>query len=886
MAVTRFLARLFLFEGFGNSRLVGSLFLCTEKWNKNTENPCPIEVIPKLNIEAVTISNLQDQVFTRSQQKFNINTKNAGGRGNLEVKIIAPSNKIVYARVTDMGKDQHQVDWTPIDEGSYRIDVLYDGQLVPGAPWLIEAVMSPDPTKVRVYGPGLRSGVVKEAAPFTIDTRGAGAGGLGLTVEGPCEAKIECVDNGDCTCSVTYLPTEAGDYTINVLFADQHVPGSPFTAIIRPAYDASKVTCSEIKSKSIRVNEIQTMRVDCSGAGVAQLQAELLQSNGHKVECTIVAVPNQANVYKVSFVPTAAGKATLNMSYGDDLIRGYPKILNVLPAIDTSKIRCYGDGLEGNQIYVDVSSTFTIDAKAINSRGGAKINIRCVGPSGVAASIDLVDNRDGTYTATYIPYESGLHNIEIDYEGVEIPSAPFKVNVTEGCVPSKVKAYGPGLQAGTTDQPARFTVDTRGAGTGGLGLAVEGPSDARITCKDNKDGTCSVEYYPTAAGDYEVHITYGREPVPGSPFIVPVRDEVDAQKVVLAGPGITDGTRTNISTHFTIDASRAGVAVLEVNLLGPKGESVPVHCDETSQQIFSATYTPEHEGIHNLSVKYANQIIPCCPIKFRVEPQFDASKVTCKGAGISQTKAVSSSFPVEFTIDATHAGEGVLTVQITDPQGKPKKASVSDNSDGTYTVRYVPDMVGKYAICVRYGGDEVPHSPFRVKAIASGDASKAIVSGSLYETKTFRVSEESHLRVDAKRCGQGLVTAQIETPSDEILDIKVIENGNGTFDIAYTPLETGHHKLNLRFGGIDIPDMPIKCEAFGRDGKRNLRPDQLRPWDLVLSRAPDNIEAVLKMPSGRAEQIKVISEGDGSKVICYDPVERGLHHLDLRFCDR
>jgi len=60
----------------------------------------------------------------------------------------------------------------------------------------------------------------------------SGNGGLGLTVEGPCEAKIECIDNGDSTCSVSYLPTEAGDYKINILFADEHIPGSPFTGKI------------------------------------------------------------------------------------------------------------------------------------------------------------------------------------------------------------------------------------------------------------------------------------------------------------------------------------------------------------------------------------------------------------------------------------------------------------------------------------------------------------------------------------------------------------------------------------------------------------------------------------------------------------------------------
>ncbi len=41
----------------------------------------------------------------------------------------------------------------------------------------------------------------------------------------------------------------------------------------------------------------------------------------------------------------------------------------------------------------------------------------------------------------------------------------------------------------------------RGAGTGGLGLTIEGASEAKMFCKDNKDGSCSVEYMPFTAGD-------------------------------------------------------------------------------------------------------------------------------------------------------------------------------------------------------------------------------------------------------------------------------------------------------------------------------------------------------------------------------------------------
>lgn len=55
----------------------------------------------------------------------------------------------------------------------------------------------------------------------------------------------------------------------------------------------------------------------------------------------------------------------------------------------------------------------------------------------------------------------------------------------------------------------------RGAGTGGLGLAIEGPSEAKMSCKDNKDGSCSVEYIPFTPGDYDVNITFGGLPIPG-----------------------------------------------------------------------------------------------------------------------------------------------------------------------------------------------------------------------------------------------------------------------------------------------------------------------------------------------------------------------------------
>ena len=48
------------------------------------------------------------------------------------------------------------------------------------------------------------------------------------------EAKIETVDNKDGTVDVTYLPTEPGDYDLNVTYAQQPVTGAPFKARVVP----------------------------------------------------------------------------------------------------------------------------------------------------------------------------------------------------------------------------------------------------------------------------------------------------------------------------------------------------------------------------------------------------------------------------------------------------------------------------------------------------------------------------------------------------------------------------------------------------------------------------------------------------------------------------
>ncbi|XP_028810279.1 filamin-C isoform X8 [Denticeps clupeoides] len=855
------------------------------------KSPFNITIAPPLDLNKVKVQGLNNKVDVGKDQEFSINTRGAGGQGKVEVTITSPSRRPIPCKVESVTSNKvHTVKYIAPEEGSYKIEISYDGNPVSGSPFTVEGVMPPDPSKVRAYGPGLKGGIVGKPAPFAIDTKGAGTGGLGLTVEGPCEAKIECQDNGDGSCSVSYLPTEAGEYAINILFADAHIPGSPFKAIVQSVFDPSKVTASGPGLETAKVNEAGSFTVDCSKAGEAELTIEIISDSGAQAE---VHVQNNSDgTYSITYIPPFHGMYTITIKYGGLAVPKFPTRVQVDSTIDTSDIKVYGPGVEPRGVLREVTTHFVVDAHAACKTGGKQIQTHIVSPSGSSTDAYITDKGDGTYNVEYTAYEDGMHLIDVLYEDVAVPKSPFRVTVTEGCDPGRVRAYGPGLEEGLVNKPNCFTVETRGAGTGGLGLAIEGPSEAKMSCKDNKDGSCSVEYIPFTPGDYDVNITFGGLPIPGSPFRVPVRELVDPSKVKCSGPGLGSGVRAHVPQTFTVDCSKAGLAPLEVQLYGPTGVAEPVSITNNGDGTHTVNYTPAKDGPYTVCVKYADQEVPRSPFKVKSLPGHDASKVRASGPGLN-TSGVPASLPVEFTIDARDAGEGLLTVQIIDPEGKQKKVNIRDNRNGTYTVFYVPDMTGRYTITIKYGGDEIPYSPYRIHAIPTGDASKCLVTVSIGGHglgsglgPTIQIGEETVITVDAKAAGKGKVTCKVSTPDGAELDVDVVENSDGTFDIYYTAPEPGKYVITIRFGGEHIPNSPFHVVATEEPvmAAEGIEP-VLRPFNLVIpfTVQKGEITGEVRMPSGKIAQPNITDNKDGTVTVKYAPTEKGLHEMDIKY---
>uniref|UniRef100_A0A672SJL9 Filamin C n=1 Tax=Sinocyclocheilus grahami TaxID=75366 RepID=A0A672SJL9_SINGR len=856
------------------------------------KSPFMITVAPPLNPGKVKVQGLNEKVEVGKDQEFIVSTKGAGGQGKVNVTITSPSVRPIPCKLeSDKTKEATCVKYIPPEEGHYKVDISYDGNPVPGSPFAVEGLMPADPSKVRAYGPGLKGGVVGQPAGFTIDTKGAGAGGLGLTLEGPCEAKIECQDNGDGTCSVVYLPTEAGDYNISILYGEAHIPGSPFKAVVKPTLDAGKVIVSGPGVERAKAGEVATFTVDCSRAGEAELTIDIVSDSGAQAEVCIQK--NNDGTFSVTYTPLFHGVHTITIKYGGQQVPKSPIRVQVEPSVDTSGIKVYGPGVEPRGVLKEVTTHFIVDARAqTKTKGRNHVKICIINPSGTNTDAYITDKGDGTYRVEYTAFEDGLHLIEVFYDDVAVPRSPFKVSVVEGCDPTRIRAYGSGLEGGLVNKPNCFTVETRGAGMGGLGLTIEGASEAKMFCKDNKDGSCSVEYMPFTAGDYDININYGGQPIPGSPFRVQVKDVVDVSKVKCSGPGLANRVTAHAPQTFTVDSSKAGVAPLEVQLYGPKGTLEPVVVKNNRDGTHTVNYTPAQEGPHTVSVKYANQEVPNSPFKVNSAPTHDASKVRASGPGLD-TKGVAASLPVEFTIDACDAGKGLLTVQILDPEGKPKKASIQDNRDGTYTVSYVPDMTGCYTITIKYGGDNIPYSPYNVQAFPTGDASKCLLTVSIRGHgvaeslgPNIKIAEETFITVNAKAAGKGKVTCTVLTTNGMELDMDVAENPDGTFDIYYTAPEPGKYVITIRFGGQHIPKSPFQVMATDQPVvPRDDTKPMFQPLNLVIpfTVQQGELSGEVRMPSGKTARPFIRDNKDGTVTVQFQPTERGLHEMDIKY---
>ena len=297
-----------------------------------------------------------------------------------------------------------------------------------------------------------------------------------------------------------------------------------------------------------------------------------------------------------------------------------------------------------------VSSTASAAAAAPSSSSSSSsfnkpVSARVRMPSGRTANPCVEQNLDGTVSIKYQPSEIGLHELDVYYNGQPIQGSPFKFHVdainsltgdqttttttssttttnTAAGGGGYVTAYGTGLSHGFSHQPCEFRIVTKDAGMGGLAVAVEGPSKAEIHCRDNKNGTCDVVYYPTAPGDYTISVKFAERHIVGSPFVAQIGGEARSSKrnqLVLEN-----------QSDFSLKVVEGDLSSLQAMIRSPTGFEEPCMLKKLSNGSLGISFTPREVGEHVVSVLRDHKHIKNSPFRIQVGQAEigDAGRVT------------------------------------------------------------------------------------------------------------------------------------------------------------------------------------------------------------------------------------------------------------------
>lgn len=165
------------------------------------------------------------------------------------------------------------------------------------------------------------------------------------------------------------------------------------------------------------------------------------------------------------------------------------------------------------------------------SAGKGVVDVTVVAPNGASEKADCRYNNDKnlTYSVSYVPKVEGPHKVYVKYSGRDIPKSPYEVRV-EGHAgdASKVTASGPGLQADgvSVNRPTFFDIFTKDAGRGVPEVIILDPAGHKTTVpakvRQTSPDVWRCEYMSSHVGLHSVNIFYAGKAIKNSPFGVRV----------------------------------------------------------------------------------------------------------------------------------------------------------------------------------------------------------------------------------------------------------------------------------------------------------------------------------------------------------------------------
>jgi len=395
-------------------------------------------------------------------------------------------------------------------------------------------------------------------------------------------------------------------------------------------------------------------------------------------------------------------------------------------------------------------------------------------------------------------------------------------------------------------------------------------------------------------------------------FINPSRP--DPTKCKCYGPGL-EGGEAHEPAVFTVEArNRKGDRIHNgghpflVQVKDPFNQPIAANITDNGDGTYTATYNPADPGEHVVEVTLNRVPVADSPYHVKIDENSHlASPFLSYADGPGLQPGNKTTEPAEFTIYAIlpsgkpkKAGGDAFDVTVEDSNGDLMPVDIKDNGDGTYKVTYQPKDPGTYHIDVIERNatnplyyDHLKNSPIDVVIDPGTDASQCIAYGPGLDPGNLDTADKLHFTIEArdkasKPIKQGGDDFHVDIQGPEgPLEALVVDNGDGTYAVSYSPSGPGPHDI-----AVTLDDVPIKGSTFHVDIKpgafaRNTFIEQFSfiiqtrdKRDANLREGGQPVEVDIKGPKGPVK-VQLIDNRDGTYTVVYSIRDRGEYKLDV-----
>ncbi|OAF70983.1 hypothetical protein A3Q56_01266 [Intoshia linei] len=723
------------------------------------------EVINKTLYEATILSNDMNKLIIDGKViKYSV-----ADLDKINYYITTPSEKQVYC---ELGKNQFgnlTTSFETTEKGIHLLHLLENEKPLKNTP--IEINVFSDPSIVTIEGDGIYESVVNVENEFIVNSSNAGLGNLKIEFTGPSEIKLNNYEHSPCRNYIRYLPDTLGTYEVDVLFADQHIPGSPFTMKV---VEDGKVQKSTFYDQShipeIKVNTPVNLSLWVSEPiDVNNLNGHLYDPDNELVPLNFEYVDDTK--FDIQFTPKKSGEYTISILNEYIPVSGSPFSVNIgsekepelgeLESFDEVKVKLIIDPLQsliaGQKVLFSLHAVEAGQGNIVMTLTGkhpsyVKMNNRYDqdDSEGKVQKMEI-SNGDIMIPCEFMAKRAGTYTIKVLFNDREISESPYTFEVADNDDYLKeIQVTASRNSISNVNNEMEYTISH---------YRKNDVIKAKVVTPENKelfvelkrkmtDGKENIDakFTPTVQGIHFMNVYVNGCLIPKSPFTFNVGFIVDASLIKYYGDGLTKATVGKEAT-FMVDISRIYVnGIMVVRAVGPS--EINFLCQQTDD-VFQFKYTPEKSGYYWLNVFYNSNIVNSVPILLVVldkpdicqlkevsnelyETSFnitankqnsdklfsydsDSSKINVYGNGIMNAciDKINS-----FIIESKDAGHNTLLIGICGRKLPCKDLHVTyDTEKQHYVINYRVPEPGQYKIAVIWGDDHIVGSPFYIHAV-------------------------------------------------------------------------------------------------------------------------------------------------------------------------